>query len=847
MRLPLFWLHDYCDPGLDAQALATRLDLTGTEVQRVLKHGVGALDRFVVGRVLSAEPHPDADRLTVCSVQLGDGDPAQIVCGAPNVRAGQTVAVARPGAVMPDGTKLGKAKLRGVESDGMILAEDEVGIGTDHAGIMVLDDGPEPGTPLADVLPIATDVLELEITPNRPDCLAIYGLAREVHAATGAELAAPPWADGSGSAGEVPGFAVAVEDPDLCPRFTARLFEDVTIGPSPEWLKARLTAAGQRPINNVVDITNYAMLLTGQPMHAFDADLVAGARLVVRRARAGERLTTLDDVERALDPDMCIIEDAEGPTSIAGIMGGARSEVSDSTTRVVMEAANWNGPNLQRTSQRLGLRTEASGRFEKQLQPEQAMEGQAVASRLMVELCGARPVGGTIDVGGWAGPAPARTVRLRDARTAGLLGTAIERDEAATILARLGFDAAQAPDGLDVTVPSWRRGDVYREADLIEEVARIHGLDTLPITLPSRRGATGRLTVAQRLRRRAEDALAGCGVSEAVGWSFTAPDLPDRLTLPAADPRRRAVTLVNPMSEDQSSMRTTLLGSLLGSVRHNRARGMEDVRLFEYGAVYLAREGNGSEPLPDERQHLGAVLTGALRPGSWREAEPPRAGFFAAKGVLAAVMDALRIEWKVEAAAEPFLHPGRSAAVLVRGGRDGAGPERAAPGAADPPSDGSGPTAAGPAEAAPAGEAGWTRAGWLGELHPAVADAWDLPSAAGFELDFGALARAAVAVPTYEDVTSYPAVRQDLAVVVAETVPAGDVVGVVREAGGSLLRAADVFDVYRGAQVGEGRVSLALALEFRAPDRTLTEDEVAARREKIVAALAERLGGEIRA
>jgi phenylalanyl-tRNA synthetase beta chain len=367
---------------------------------------------------------------------------------------------------------------------------------------MVLPDDLSPGTPLADVLPIATDVLELEITPNRPDCLAVYGVAREVHAATGAPISPPPWADDPGEPGDVPGVAIEVQDPDLCPRFTARLFEDVTIGPSPEWLKARLTAAGQRPINNVVDITNFVMLATGQPMHAFDADLVAGGRLVVRRALEGETLTTLDDVERTLTGDMCIICDDEGPTSISGLMGGERSEVRESTTRVLMEAANWNGPNLQRTSTKLGLRTEASARFEKQLQPEQAMDGQGLAAKLMIELCGARLVGGTIDVGG-PGPEP-RVIRLRDARLERLLGATVPRDEAAELLQRIEFGVADADDGLDVTVPAFRRDDVYREADLVEEVARLWGLDKLPTTLPSRRGATGRLEPEQRMVRRAE-------------------------------------------------------------------------------------------------------------------------------------------------------------------------------------------------------------------------------------------------------------------------------------------------------------------------------------------------------
>src|SRR4051812_49426333 len=316
MRLPLFWLTDYVDPRLEPFKLADRLDLTGTKVERIHTHGVTALENFVVGRVLTREQHPDADRLSVCTVAIGEGDVAQIVCGAPNVAAGQTVGVAQPGAVMPDGTRLKRAKLRGVESQGVILAEDEVGIGSDHNGIMVLSEDLVPGTPLADVLPIATEVLELEITPNRPDCLSVYGVAREVHAATGAPLEAPPWAEDPGSEGPVEGVSIEVRDSELCPRFTARRFEDVQIGPSPAWLKARLMAAGQRPINNVVDITNYVMLLTGQPLHAFDWDLVVGGHLVIRRAGDGETMTTLDGVERTLDGDMLLICDDEGPTSI---------------------------------------------------------------------------------------------------------------------------------------------------------------------------------------------------------------------------------------------------------------------------------------------------------------------------------------------------------------------------------------------------------------------------------------------------------------------------------------------------------------------------------------------------
>jgi phenylalanyl-tRNA synthetase beta chain len=834
MRAPLEWLAQYCDPKLPPRTLEERLTMTGTKVEAIHHHGVAALEHFVVGRVVESERHPDADRLSVCRVEVGDGHVAQIVCGAPNVAGGQTVAVARPGAVMPGGTTLGAAKLRGVRSEGMILAEDELDIGTEHAGIMVLDDLLEdgaslaPGTPLEQVLPIATEVLELEITPNRPDCLGIYGVAREVHAATGAPLAPPPWADDPGTPGDVDGAEVRVECPDLNPRFTSRAFDDVTIAPSPPWLKARLMAAGQRPINNVVDITNYVMLEAGHPVHAFDLDRVAGRRLTVRRARDGEEIETLDGQVRRLDSEMVVIEDDEGPTSIAGVMGGARSEVHDGTTRVLMEVANWVGPNIHRTSQVLGLRSEASGRFEKGLSPEQAMEAQALATKLMLELTGARLRPGTIDVGG-QGAAPA-TIRLRTRKVAEILGMPIDRARQAEILTALEFAVAEADDGLDVTVPHFRRNDVQREADLIEEVARIDGLDKLPTTLPKRRGAAGRLSLEQRLRRRAVDALAGRGMHEIVGWSFTDPGLAARLRLDDGDPRSQFVALENPMSEQHSVMRTTLLGSLLEAGRLNVAHGRGDLLLFEQGTVYRRRDGapgadgrDGASAggtsaggggmdhrLPHEHRSLGAVVAGRLHPPSWGTPDPPRAGYFAAKGLLEAVFDALRVRLDVEPATEPFLHPGRSARVL-------AGPD---------------------------GEP----LGWIGELHPLVAREYDLEDgAAGFEVDLDRLVTRADAVPTYRDLTSFPALRQDLAVAVPDDVPAAAVLASVRRAGGDLLADARVFDVYRGEQVGEGRKSLALTLAFRAPDRTLSDDDVAPLRERIVAALRGDLGGELRA
>jgi phenylalanyl-tRNA synthetase beta chain len=821
MRVPLPWLREYCDPELDVHAIEERLTMTGTKVEAIHHHGVPSGENFVVGRVLSAERHPDADRLKVCSVDIGEEQPATIVCGAPNVAAGQTVAVARPGAVMPDGTKLKQAKLRGVVSEGMILSESELEIGVGGEGIMVLDgqllDAElAPGTPLAEVLAIAMDVLELEITPNRPDCLGVYGVARELHAATGAALAPAPWSEDPGSDGPVAGAAVSVECPELCPRFTARVFEDVSIGPSPPWLKARLSAAGQRPINNVVDITNYVMLLTGQPLHAFDLDRVAGARLTVRRAREGEHVQTLDGQERELTGDMVLIEDADGPTSIAGLMGGARSEVQDDSTRVLLEAATWDGPNIHDTSWALGLRSEASGRFEKGLQPEQCMHAQAVATALLVDLCGARVAPGTIDCGGpqagagWVG-IPLNTIRLREARVRAILGVPVDVARQAEILGALDFASVRREDGLDATVPALRRDDVTREIDLIEEVARIDGLDRLPATLPARRGAAGRLTHAQRVRRAAEDAMVGRGLHEVVGWSFADPGLLDKLLVGSEHPLRRVVALENPLSDAQSIMRPTLVGSLLDAARHNVSRGRPDIAIFESGTVYRAAPAGAPEGmLADEHHGLGVLLSGHTSPRSWR-GERIQADFFAAKALLGELLEHFHVDWSVGPVESPFLHPGRSAAVL----------------------------------AASSSEGGDTRLGLLGEVHPLVAQAWGLERAATFLLDLGKLAAAAPEVSAFRAFGAFPVLRQDLAVTLPVSVSAAELVALVREAGGHTLDRVEVFDSYSGEQVGEGKRSLALALSFRALDRTLTDADIAPVRERVLAAVGE-IGGELR-
>jgi phenylalanyl-tRNA synthetase beta chain len=819
MRVPYSWLREYCDPGVEPGQLAERLAMTGTEVERVGTVGPPSADGFVVGKVLSAEPHPNADRLRVCTVDTGDGE-RMIVCGAPNVAVGQTVPVALPGAVLPGGHKIGKAKLRGVESMGMICASAELELGEGPPGILVLeDDGLAAGTPLAEVLPIAEPVLELEVTPNRVDCFGVYGVAREVHAISGAPLAAEPWAEDATAEGdgEVGDYAsVAVEVPDLCPRFTARVFTDVTIGLSPAWLQVRLAAAGQRAINNVVDITNYVMLLTAQPLHAFDLDKIPDGALAVRTASEGEKMKTLDDIERELDEETVLVCDRNGPSGIAGIMGGQVSEVSADTTRVLLEVANWNGTNILSSSRKLSLRSEASSRFEKQLHPELCIRAQRIASRLMVELCGAKLVPGTIDVAADM-PAP-RQLTLRGERVEGLLGMAIPQVDQVAYLERLGFGVEVSGGDLEVTVPADRDGDVTREVDLIEEVGRVHGLDEhLPSTLPAVAGRVGGLSREQRLRRRAEDAMRDLGFDEVVGWSFTDPREPGRLRIPADDERASGIVLSNPLSEDQSVMRTTVLGSLLDIAQRNLARDADAVAFFESGRVYLPGAPNdggalagdfpGEQTAPDREPHrIGCLAVGPLTAKSWRgDGEP--ADFFALKGVVEALAGQLGTTIACPAGEEPFLHPGRSAKLGFGG----------------------------------------TEAGWIGELHPLVCRAWDLEAAVGFELDLAALVAAATAgEETYEDVTTFPASYQDIAVLVPAELPAADLRATVLAAGGELLQAADVFDLYEGEQVGEGRKSLALRLEFRAPDRTLTDDEVSERRAAIEAAL-EKIGGSLRA
>ncbi|HEU5490333.1 MAG TPA: phenylalanine--tRNA ligase subunit beta [Gaiellaceae bacterium] len=764
MRAPLSWLREYVTFAASAEEIADRLFTSSVQVDAVIDVGVADVDgnvgRFLVGRVLEVEAHPNADRLRVCQVDVGEGDARQIVCGAWNFEAGATVAVALPGAFLPIFDQpLDERELRGHASRGMILAEDEVGLGEDHAGIMVLPEGLEPGTPLVDVLPIRDQVLDVTPTVNRVDLLSMVGLAREVAALLGGELHLPEPPDPEiVDAEEVD---ITIEDFHGCPRYIGRVFRDVAIGPSPQWLRSRLFLAEMRSISNVVDVTNYAMHVWGSPLHAFDRAKLAGGRIVVRHARSGEELRTLDGTLRRLDPDDLLITDGEKAVALAAIMGGEDSEVTGDTTEVLLEAANFEPLGILRSSERLALRTAGSNRWEKGVDPHLAESAAVLASRLLVDLAGARMTG-HVDVNDGLPERP--VVRFRPERASKVIGLDIPPDEQRSTLSGFGFDVS---DDWQVAVPTWRARDVNREVDLIEEVAR-PVLDRIPYTMPLRRHVQGRLDKGQRLRRVVEDTLVGAGLSEAYTWSLV-----------ASDPSPDALRLPNPMSSEQAILRTTIVPGLVEAARTGVDAGAEHVALFEIARVYLP---SGSQ-LPDEHWRVAAIVMG---------------GYAEIKGVAETLYSTLGLELRVERTSHPILHPGKAAT---------------------------------------------TEAGWLGELHPTLLEGtWGV-----FELDLETLFAEVPERIVYEDVITYPAVLQDIAVAVDEDVEVGALVDVAREAAGVLLREARVFDVYRGDQVGAGRKSVAIHLAFQSPERTLTEEEATTARERIVAALTERFSAELRA
>ena len=766
MKLPISWLREYVEFDLPVEELARRLVFTSCEVDRVVRRGVadanGNLERFLVGKVLEAEKHPDADRLQLTKVDVGEGEPRSIVCGAWNFGAGATVAVALPGAVLPNGLTLERRKVRGEMSDGMILAEDEVDLGTDHAGIMLLGAEHEPGTPLADVLPLADTVLEIETGYNRPDLASIYGIAREVSALLDVPLAPMPGGQSLGAVPNDEAVDIRIEDFERCPRYIGRLFRDVRVGESPHWLKARLLGAGMRPISNVVDVTNYVMLALGNPLHAFDHAKLAEGRIVVRRAGDGETIRTLDGTERKLTSEELVIADAERPVAVAGIMGGEESEVSADTHTVLLEAANFEQLGVLRSGERLRMRSESQTRWEKGVAPELAEPAANYATQLLVELAGAR----------WTGHADVKAdfperaaISLRPGRAEEVVGIPIDEDDQRERLTRLGFEVD------DAGASARRTGARATCAARSTSSRRSRASSSRKCRRRCRRvkSCFGRLTREQRLRRLVADVLVGAGFHETYTYSLQADD-PHRGRARAA----RAALGAPARPAHDAAPRPRRRGPPQRQRRHRRRRAVRD----------RAR-------VPADRRGAAATSRG-ISAGS------PAAASTARRARSSRSSRRSTLEPRFERAAHRFMPSPASASV---------------------------------------------QSGWVAQLDPRLLEGeWS-----AFELDLPELFAQVPERVLYEDVITYPPVRQDLAFSVAEEIAAGDLVEAAREAAGPELREMRAFDVYRGEQVGPGRKSIAFAVTFQSPERTLSEEDATRLRAAVVDALAARFAAELRA
>lgn len=815
MKVSLKWLSEYTAVPEDLKAFCDRLDLTGTGVEGVEKTGE-AFEGVVVGHVLTCEPHPDSDHMHVVTVDVGAEEPVQIVCGAPNIAADIKVPVALVGAVLPGDFKIKKSKLRGVVSCGMCCSRRELGLGQDHSGIWVLPDDAPVGQPMADFMGAGDTVLDLEITPNRPDCLSMVGMAREVGAMYQQPVTWPLAADveklPAVTAGEDVAGAVTVEVPDAarCPRYTARVIDNVKVGPSPEWLAERVTAAGGRSINNVVDVTNYILYLYGQPLHAFDFAKVASAdgcaHIIVRAAADGEHLVTLDGEDRELTSDMTVIATPERAVALAGVMGGENSEVTEETTCVLLESAAFERGRTSRTSRNLGLISEASMRYERGVDDHLCEVVSQAAAALLAEVSGGTVRPGVVDV--YELPTARPELIFRIPRFVAMMGADIPADFIEGILVRLGC-AVEATDDASVlsVLPPTFRPDLEREIDLYEEVLRLWGMDRIPPTLPGGRERVGARTPEQETVRVINDTLRASGMNETMTYSFAEPGDIERLRLPA-EGLGLAVELLNPLNADMSVMRQSIVPGLLRSVAYNQARGVKNIQLYEIGTVFAAAEGRKKAK---ERKKLAGVLAGSMRDGAWNAPAVPF-DFFDAKGVLENLARELalpKVRFRALSADEaPQLQPGRAAEMMANG----------------------------------------AVVGWVGEVHPLVVDAFGAePPVVAFELDVAALVRAARPARDYVDVPTFPAVTVDQAFVVAEDVSHEKMVQVMTSAGGKLLESVALFDVYRDAErVGAGKKSMAYSLVYRAPDRTLTSEEVERAHGKLVSKVEKATGAEIR-
>jgi len=804
MYISYNWLCDFVDLDLPPQELADRLTLAGLAVESVTELGKG-IDRVVTGRIETIIPHPNADKLVVTSVNTGE-ERLQIVTAATNVREGDVVPVALEGARLAGGLVIKRAKLRGVESRGMMCSGQELGIDQktmppDQAhGIMILPPGTPLGRDVKEVLGLNDFILELDLTPNRGDCLSVIGVAREVAALLGRpfRLEEPFFPEiEENIEGKV---RVDIEEPSLCRRYVARLIRNVRVGSSPLWMQSRLRSAGMRPIGNIVDVTNYVMLEMGQPLHAFDYDQLADHHIIVRRAGEGEKMVSLDGVTRELSRDMLVITDPSGPVAIAGVMGGLSTEVTEKTTSILLESAYFNPVSIRRTSKALGLRSEASLRFEKGIDAGGCLKAINRAAQLIYDMGAGEVAGGVID--NYISPASERTVIFRPARAAYVLGMDISKSEASDILSKLQFKVRESGEDLLVTVPS-HRADVNIEEDLIEEVARIYGYDRVPATLPYGPSTHGIKTREQSFRALIAATLAGAGFYEVVTYSFTSPRVFDLMNLPGDSPLRNTVKIQNPLSEEHSVMRTMMLPGLLEVLVRNFNRRVQDGAVFEIGKVFIP----AGEGAPKERPVLAATAMGKAA-GSWKM--PPREfDFYFLKGVLENLFNVLGTDPVafIPEKDNPSFHPGRTAAL----------------------------------------ESGGRKIGVLGELHPDVLEKYGLPErVVAFEIDLNGLFAVSGRPKVYSPLPKFPGIERDLAIVIRQETCAGDIIKTIRDKGGELLRSVSLFDLYRGEQVPKGCQSMAFTLKFQAEDRTLTDAEVNEITIAIAGELTDRFGAVLR-
>ena len=797
MNVTLNWLKTYIDFEFSAIELADRLTMLGIEVESIKELGT-ALKGVVVGKVNSIRPHPNADKLVLCQVDIGEEDALQIVCGAPNAREGMFAPVATIGTDLPIGISIKRTKLRGEESHGMLCSEKELGISDDATGLMELSSDIPIGTGFTDALGLDDTIFELEITPNRPDCLSLIGVAREIRAETGNEIKLPDvnLQEDDSDIREI--TSVTIDASDLCPRYAARVIRGVKIGESPDWLKQRLESVGIGVINNIVDVTNFVLMEYGQPLHAFDYNKLGEKRIVVRRAAAGEQITTLDEEERKLTPDMLVIADATKPVALAGIMGGYETEITGTTRDVLLESANFDPSSIRATARTLGLNTEASYRFERGVDPETVIPAIDRATQLIVELVGGTVCEGIIDV--YPGKCELLQIHLRPKRVNFILGTELEADEIRQILSRLGFgvDTLQQQDNIyQVTVPTFRR-DITREIDLIEEIARVYGYDNIPTSLPKGDIPIPTTDTLDEVRRCIKQYLLGSGMMEAINYSFCHPNCFDKIRLAEDNPLRDALNLQNPLSPEMSILRTTLLPSLLENAQHNHNHQTDNIALFEISTVFL----NSEEPA-----RIAGILAGEIGGGVFGNPyQSP--DFFDIKGIVEGALETCGVmDWTFAKTDASTFHPGRNAEVLL----------------------------------------GDQRIGILGEAHPEVLDNYELPYKAYlFELDLEKLADVADFSKRFEPIPVYPSVLRDLAIVVDQDMPSDLPIDIIYSTGGDLVESVRLFDVYVGDQVQEGKKSLAYTLTYHSATETLTDKEVNDLHDKVVKRLNQELGAELR-